>query len=105
MDVDLSDCVEPQVELTQIFPVRQEDVHGTVLDGDCVLLNLNTGRYYTLNAVGAFVWERCTGTRSFAHILSCIPEHFDVSPERAHSDGMDLIVQLCQEGLLHTERR
>lgn len=77
MDVDAPSCVEPQVDLAQLFPVRHEDVHGTVLDGECVLLNLSTGRYYTLNAVGAFVWEHCTGTRSLAHILSCIAEHFD----------------------------
>lgn len=76
-----------------------------MLDGECVLLNLITGRYYTLNAVGAFVWERCTGSHSVAHILSCIPEYFDVTSVQAQSDGLDLIVQLRQEGLLHTERR
>ena len=105
MAVDVSACVEPGVDLARLFPVRHEDVHGTVLDGECVLLNLSTGRYYTLNAVGAFVWEHCTGTRSLAHILSCIAEHFDVTPNRAQSDGLDLVVQLCQEGLIQTERR
>ncbi|MCW5786482.1 MAG: PqqD family protein [Nitrospira sp.] len=105
MDVDAPSCVEPQVDLAQLFPVRHEDVHGTVLDGECVLLNLSTGRYYTLNVVGAFVWEHCTGTRSLAHILSCIPEHFDVTPKRAQSDGLDLVFQLRQEGLIRTERR
>ncbi len=105
MNLGGSSCVESRVDLDQVFPVRHEDVHGTVLDGDCVLLNLSTGRYYTLNAVGAFVWDRCTGALSLEHILSCIPEHFDVTPNRAQSDGLDLVVQLRQEGLIQTERR
>ncbi len=105
MAVDVSACVEPGVDLARLFPVRHEDVHGTVLDGECVLLNLSTGRYYTLNAVGAFVWEQCTGTHSLSHIFSCIPQYFDVASDQAQSDGLDLIVQLRQEGLLHTERR
>lgn len=97
--------VEPMTDLARLFPVRHEDVHGTVLDGECVLLNLITGRYYTLNTVGAFVWERCNGSHSVAQIVSCIPEQFDVTSVQAQSDGLDLIVQLRQEGLLHTERR
>ena len=105
MNLGGSSCVESRVDLDQVFPVRHEDVHGTVLDGECVLLNLSTGRYYTTNAVGAYVWERCTGTESLAHILSSICEHFDVTLDRARSDGLDLVDQLHQEGLLHTERR
>lgn len=105
MTADVPASVESHAELAQLFPVCPDDVHGTVLDGECVLLNLSTGRYYTLNAVGSYIWERCTGTNSLAYIFSSISERFDVTPDRAQSDGLDLIGQLRQEGLLHTERR
>lgn len=96
---------ECQVDLFQLFPKQNEDVHSTVLDGESVLLNLSTGRYYTLNAVGSVVWEQCTGARSLGSILSRISERFDVTSQQAQSDLVDLVIQLCQEGLLHTERR
>ena len=96
---------ERQIELSQLFPKQNEDVHSTVLDGDSVLLNLRTGRYYTLNAVGSVVWEQCTGACSLASILASISERFDVTSQQAQSDIVDLVVQLRQEGLLHTERR
>ena len=96
---------KPQVELSRLFPEQNEDGHSTVLDGESVLLNLSTGRYYTLNTVGSVVWEQCTGTRSLAQILSAISDRFDVTSQQAQSDLLDLVIQLCQEGLLHTERR
>lgn len=32
---------EPQLELSEMFPRQDEQVHSTVLDGESVLLNLN----------------------------------------------------------------
>ncbi|ULA69584.1 MAG: hypothetical protein LZF62_440041 [Nitrospira sp.] len=98
----LSEC---QVDLAQIFPKQNKDVHSTALEGESVLLNLSTGRYYSLNAVGSVVWEQCTGALSLAAICSSISERFDVTSQDAQSDLLDLIVQFRQEGLLHTERR
>jgi len=105
MPVTVSVWSEPQVELSELFPKQNEDVHSTTLDGESVLLNLSTGRYYTLNAVGSLVWAQCTGTHSLAHILSAISERFDVACQQAHTDLVDLVIQLRQEGLLHCERR
>jgi hypothetical protein len=94
-----------KVELSHLFPKQNDDVHSTVLDGESVLLNLSTGRYYTLNAVGTMVWDQCTGNRSLAHILPTICESFDVTAQQAQDDLVDLVVHLDEEGLLHTERR
>lgn len=96
---------EHKVELSEMFPKQNHDVHSTILDGESVLLNLSTGRYYTLNAVGSLVWEQCTGSHSLAHILATISERFDVTSQQAQADLLDLVVQLRKEGLLHSERR
>ena len=52
---------EPQLELSEMFPRQDEQVHSTVLDGESVLLNLKSGRYYTLNVVGSTIWNLCRG--------------------------------------------
>ena len=105
MPVTASAWIEPQIELSELFPKQNEDVHSTTLDGESVLLNLSTGRYYTLNGVGSLVWDQCTGTHSLDHILSAISERFDVACQQAQTDLVDLVIQLRQEGLLHCERR
>ncbi|HAN47297.1 MAG: PqqD family protein [Nitrospira sp.] len=96
---------EPQLELSEIFPRQDEQVHSTVLDGESVLLNLNSGRYYTLNVVGSTIWNLCRGEQSLRQIHSAICARFDVSEQQAQDDMLALIVLLEQEGLLHTERR
>ncbi len=96
---------ERQIELCNLFPKQDEQVHSTILDGESLLLNLSSGRYYTLNVVGSTIWDLCRGEQSLRQIHSAICDRFDVSAERVQDDGLDLIMHLEQEGLLHTERR
>lgn len=93
------------VDLSHLFTKQHEDVHSTVLDGESVLLNLATGRYYTLNAVGSVVWGMSTGDRSLAQVVSSICDMFDVTVQQAQNDLLDLVIELGREGLIHTERR
>jgi hypothetical protein len=81
------------------------DVQGTTMDGETVLLDLRTGRYYTLNRLGSVIWEHCAGQSTVADIHTAICERFEVAPERALDDLVMLVNELLQEGLLEQERR
>jgi hypothetical protein len=96
---------EHVIDLSSLFLKQNEDVHSAVLEGESVLLNLSTGRYYTLNAVGSLIWDMCSGEWSLAHVVSAICDQFDVTVQKAQDDLIGLVVQLEQEGLIHTERR
>lgn len=98
-------CTERVVDLASLFFKQNEDVHSTVLEGESVLLNLSTGRYYTLNAVGSIVWDQCTGERSLADILTVICDRFNVTTQQVEDDLVDLVAQLTEEKLIQTERR
>jgi hypothetical protein len=75
------------------------------MDGETVLLDLSTGRYYTLNRLGSLIWELCTGTQTISDIHTILCDRFDVAPERALDDLVTLVNELTQEGLLQEERR
>jgi hypothetical protein len=81
------------------------DVQGTCMEGETVLLDLSTGRYYTLNRLGSIIWEHCTGHSSISDIHAVLCDRFDVAPERALDDLVALVNHLIQEGLLQQERR
>lgn len=81
------------------------DVQGTTMDGETVLLDLSSGRYYTLNRLGSVIWEHCTGQSTIADIHAAICDRFDVVSSRALDDLIDLANELIQEGLLQQERR
>jgi hypothetical protein len=81
------------------------DVQGTSMEGETVLLDLSTGRYYTLNRLGSVIWEHCTGYNTISDIHAVLCDRFDVSPDRALDDLIALVNQLVKEGLLQQERR
>lgn len=94
-----------QALLYQLLLRRNSDVQATNMDGETVLLDLGTGRYYTLNQIGSLIWELCTGTQTISDIHAVLCDRFDVVPERALDDLVALVNQLTLEGLLYQERR
>ena len=96
--------VDPTL-LHRIVLRRNPDVQATNMDGETVLLDLSTGRYYTLNRLGSVIWELCTVTHTISDIHTHLCDHFDVAPERALDDLVTLVNELNQERLLQQERR
>lgn len=92
-------------ELSCTVLQRNPDVQGTTMDGETVLLDLSSGRYYTLNRLGSVIWEHCTGQNTMGDIHAAICDRFDVVPERALDDLVNLANELVHEGLLQQERR
>ena len=91
-------------ELMQAVPQPNANVQGTTLDGETVLLDLSTGRYYTLNRVGSAIWERCTGHQSLRDLHATLCTRFEASPDRIADDLLALVTHLAHEGLLTLER-
>ena len=99
---------EPAIEHTMLDRTilrPSPDVQGTSMEGETVLLDLSTGRYYTLNRLGSVIWEHCTGHNSISDIHAVLCDRFEVSPDRALDDLVALTNQLVKEGLLQQERR
>jgi hypothetical protein len=81
--------------------VRQHaEVQGTNMDGETVLLDLRTGRYYTLNRLASVIWQECDGTRAVADIHATLCARFDVTAEQALEDLIAMLNQLCREDLI-----
>ena len=101
-------ATEPAVDRTMLARTVVQpspDVQATSMEGETVLLDLSTGRYYTLNRLGSVIWEHCTGHNTINDIHAVLCDRFEVSPDRALDDLVALINQLVKEGLLQQERR
>ena len=71
------------------------------------LLNLKSNIYYSLNSVGAFIWELIQEPRSLVAIQGAVLAHYNVDPERCRADVDALLKGLADNGLarLHHEER
>jgi len=69
-------------------------------DPALVLLNPQSGEYYTLDAVGIRIWELCDGTRTVSQIAAIIGQEYDAPIEVIERDALDLVKDLVDEQLL-----
>ena len=80
--------------------VAAPDQVSSDLDGDAVILNLNSGVYFGLNPVGARVWELLQQPRTIDEICGAVRQEFEVEPERCQRDLINLIEQMRTQGLV-----
>jgi hypothetical protein len=70
------------------------------LDGESVLLNLETEKYFGLDSTGTRMWEISTRAPSIETAYTRLHEEFDVEPALLRTHLADLLAQLVDNGLL-----
>lgn len=80
-----------------------ENQVSSALDGEEVVLNLENGTYYGLNAVGARVWQLIQEPRTVAAICDALLDEFDVERQQLHQDVVALLRDMKQEKLIRFE--
>ena len=79
---------------------KSEDVIERTLDGEAVLLDMNTGLYYSMDPVGSRAWELLDGSSTLERIAETLCNEYDAEPERVLSDLKELFSDLLSEGLV-----
>ncbi|MGB7434433.1 MAG: PqqD family protein [Candidatus Acidiferrum sp.] len=70
------------------------------LDGETVLLNLDTEKYFGLDATGTHMWRILTQSGNIEKAYSTLSGEFDVEPEVLRSHLTELIDQLVENRLI-----
>ena len=64
-------------------------IHQDVADMDCI---------FTMNGVGAFIWENLDGRATLADLQAAIVEQYEVDPEAAAADLLEFMRELESAG-------
>jgi hypothetical protein len=80
------------------------DVIVTELDGEAVLLNLETKLYFSLNATGVAIWKLLDEGLTLGQIGERLFQEYDVTPEKAQQCVLELVGQLNDENLVTVTR-
>ena len=70
------------------------------LDGETILLNLDTGIYFGLDAVGTDVWRAIVAGGNLEEALGRVQSEYDVEPGVLRNDFVRLVDELLAKGLL-----
>ena len=80
--------------------VAAEAVVSRDLDGEMVLLNLDTGIYFGLDEVGSEMWRAMQAGASLADAAATVQAGFDASADDVRDDLLRLANQMLAKGLL-----
>lgn len=70
------------------------------LDGEAVILNLDTGIYFGLNTTGTRIWNLIAQHGSLQKVFETMAEEYDVPPESLENDILLLVGQLAEKKLV-----
>jgi hypothetical protein len=76
------------------------DVLVQELQGESVLLNLNSERYFGLDEVGTRMWTVLSKSQSIQQAYDALLAEYDVEPDVLRRDLVDLIDKLVDRGLV-----
>jgi hypothetical protein len=70
------------------------------VDDKIILINLESGFYYSLNEIGCFIFKRILKNKNPCEILEEIKHSFDVSEEKADQDLGEFLDTLTRENIV-----
>ncbi|MDP9171910.1 MAG: PqqD family protein [Acidobacteriota bacterium] len=82
--------------------IPSKNTVGCEVEGEMVLLDLQSGTYFGLNAVGAEIWNQLTRHKSFDEILRYLLSRYRVSEERCEAELRALLSNLSERGLVRS---
>ena len=71
-----------------------------MIEGEAVILSMETKVLRGLNPVGSRIWELIDGQRSVEEVTGLIVKEFHVTPEDAAQDVRGFVQELLQRGLV-----
>lgn len=70
------------------------------VNNELVVLNLQSGEYFTFNDVGRLIWLTLNDGKSVEDIAKAVVEQYSTAEEKAMADVKAFISNLLSEGLL-----
>lgn len=73
---------------------RSDTVLSSDLDGQIVMLNIETGEYYDIDPIGSDIWNQIEQPKSVNKICNELAQEYAVKVEQCQSDVMKFLNEL-----------
>ncbi len=81
-------------------PQRHPEATYQTVEEEAIIINLNTGTYYSLNDTGTMFWELLNGQRSITACAEVIAAEYDVEVDLVEADLLELAQNFKKEELI-----
>jgi PqqD family protein of HPr-rel-A system len=83
---------------------RREEIIAGLVDGDLMLLNIETGHYHQVNPTGRRIWELLEQPRTLDEICAALGDEFNVSPQDCLAQTRAFIQELVQRNIIEEKK-
>jgi hypothetical protein len=83
--------------------VASSDALAADVEDEVVLLNMATGYFHQLNAVGSYLWKRLAEPQTIAELCASALHDFEADEEVCEQDVIAFVQGLSAAGLVHIE--
>lgn len=80
--------------------LRSDDWVGTEVDGSFVMVNVESGKYVSLNETAAAIWQALEAPKADRQIGAYLSERFEVSPEECTAAVADTLATMRDMSLV-----
>jgi hypothetical protein len=81
--------------------VRASEAITAAVDEELVMMDMEAGKYYGLNTVGAAIWQLLESPISVLDLCTTLTQSFEVPSERCTKEVLQFLEQLHAKGLVH----
>lgn len=82
------------------YRIDKEHIVYRIINREAILLNLDSGFYYSLNKAGAYILEQLEAGKSKEEIVSSLMKKFKLGQARLKKDVESLVKDLKREGII-----
>jgi hypothetical protein len=79
---------------------RPANLAASEIDGEMVILNLDSGHFFQLNQVGSRIWEALETPMTMAELCRAMEQRFDVDPDTCQRDCEAFVGTLSAHALV-----
>ena len=80
--------------------VRSNDVVANTLDNELVMMDVEQGTYFALDAIGADIWARLESPTRLSTLCAALVEAYDVDAATCLADVTALVEDLIAKSLV-----
>ena len=79
---------------------RNPDLLSVEMDGDLVMMSIESGNYFGVSGIGPFIWDLIENYIKFDELVVAVCGEFEVDRGTAIVDLQSFLAQLSEQGII-----
>ena len=92
----------PYLTLAAVVSARADLLSSQLGESERVMLDMDRGRYYGLEAVAATIWDAVQSPTTVAEICAVVGQIYEGEPDEIETDTLAFVQQLFDNNLITT---